>query len=315
MSMTKNTNEWPKYILPLTINGLKGRVLKLPVSKKSAKREILLVYGHHSSLERMYGIAEYLAFYGNVTMPDLPGFGGMSSYYKLGEKPTLDNLADYLATFIKLNYRNKRIIIGGMSFGFVVATKMLQKYPQLINQVDLVVALVGFSHVKDFKLKKRTMFTFRYGGSFFSNKWPAAFLKYVVLRKPLVKLTYYILANKNPKIKDADKEERRRRINFEAVLWQCNDIRTYMETAISMMKLDLTNQKINGTSLLSITVDSDQYFNHRLVLKHLKQIYNNIKTCQVKMPNHAPTVMSTADEVKLLFTKEIRHELNRAPKY
>jgi pimeloyl-ACP methyl ester carboxylesterase len=312
--MKKTAPEKPSFILPLEINGLKGRVLKMPAQKKD-KREILLIYGHHSSLERMYGMAEHLANYGNVTMPDLPGFGGMDSYYKLGEKPTLDNLADYLATFIKLNYRNKRIIVGGMSFGFVIVTKMLQKYPQLAKQIDLLVAIAGFSHAKDFKLKKRTLLTFRYTGIVFSNRWPAAFAKYVALKKPLIKLTYYILASKNSKIKDADSEERRRRINFEAVLWQCNDIRTYMETTVTMMKLDLTKQKVGSLPLFNITVGADQYFNHRTVIKHFKQIYDDVKTYEVTMPNHAPTVISTAEEVKFLFTKEICQALNRAPKY
>jgi pimeloyl-ACP methyl ester carboxylesterase len=312
--MQKTAPNKPNFFWPLEINGLKGRVLKMP-AKKLVKREILLIYGHHSSLERMYGIAEHLADFGNVTMPDLPGFGGMDSYYKLGEKPTLDNLADYLATFIKLNYRGKRIVIGGMSLGFVIATKMLQKYPQLAKQVDLVVAVAGFTHVKDFKLKKRTMLTFRCVSSIFRHRWPAGFAKYVALKKPLIKLTYYILANKNSKIKDADKEERRRRINFEAVLWQCNDIRTYMETTVAMMKLDLTNQKVNNLPLLNITIGADHFFNHRTVLKHLGQIYDNVKTYQVEMNSHAPTVISTAKEVEFLFTKDIRQALNRAPKY
>ena len=86
-----------------------------------------MLYGHHSSLERVYGLAEDMSQYGNVTIPDYPGFGGMDSFYKIGMKPTLDNLADYLATFVKLRYRGKKVTIVGMSLGFVIATRMLQR--------------------------------------------------------------------------------------------------------------------------------------------------------------------------------------------
>jgi pimeloyl-ACP methyl ester carboxylesterase len=312
--MTKSVDIKIDVISPLAINGLDGRVLKMPATKKTAKREILLVYGHHSSIERMYGIAEYLTAYGNVTMPDLPGFGGMDSFYKIGEKPTIDNLADYLATFVKLNYRDKHIVIGAMSFGFVVVTRMLQKYPKLVEQVDVLFSLAGFSHHQDFKLKKRTIWTFKIVAWLFSGYLSAAFVKYLILKKPLIKLTYILLDRNNPKIKDAGSEERRKCMNFEVILWQKNDIRTYMHTTTSMMHLDLTSQKINAP-VVSIAVDSDIYFDNSLVQEHLKQIYTGVKICRTELPNHAPTVISNAAEVEAFFTKAIQRELNKAPRY
>jgi hypothetical protein len=68
-------------IQPLVINGLHGRVLRLPANNnKYAGKDILMLYGLHSSIERMMGIVENVADYGNVTMPDLPGFGGMDRF-------------------------------------------------------------------------------------------------------------------------------------------------------------------------------------------------------------------------------------------
>src|SRR5438128_12108327 len=118
MPKTKPKNP-QDYIEPLFMNGLQGRMLRLP-APKGKSRDILFVYGHHSSLERWWGVVQDLNQYGSVTMPDLPGFGGMQSLYKIGEEPTIDNLADYLAAFIKLRYKNKKITIAGLSFGFVV---------------------------------------------------------------------------------------------------------------------------------------------------------------------------------------------------
>src|SRR5690606_29130786 len=124
-------------------------------------RQILLVYGHHASLERMFGLAEELNKYGSITMPDLPGFGGMESFYKIGEKPTLDNLADYLASFIKLRYKRRRVSILAMSFGFLVVTRMLQRYPELVKKVDVLVSIVGFCHHQDFKMRRRNYWLLR----------------------------------------------------------------------------------------------------------------------------------------------------------
>src|SRR5581483_611837 len=109
------------YIVPLNINKLEGRMLYAP-STSSAQRNILLVYGHHAMLERWWSLVQNLTEYGNVTMPDLPGFGGMDSFYKIGRKPTIDDFADYLAAFIKLRFRRKRITIVAISFGFIVVT-------------------------------------------------------------------------------------------------------------------------------------------------------------------------------------------------
>src|SRR5689334_19455199 len=125
------------FIVPLNINGLEGRMLHMPAAKKGRNREILLIYGHHAMLERWWGLVQNLNDYGTVTMPDLPGFGGMDSFAKIGRKPTIDAFADYMAAFIKLRYKRKRVTMVAISFGFVVATRMLQRYPELTKKVDL----------------------------------------------------------------------------------------------------------------------------------------------------------------------------------
>ena len=77
----KVTPEAADYIQPLNMNGLTGRMLRAPATRKNAKREMLLLYGHHALLERWWGLVENLQEFGAVTMPDLPGFGGMDICY------------------------------------------------------------------------------------------------------------------------------------------------------------------------------------------------------------------------------------------
>src|ERR1700691_2505061 len=133
--MSKAAKNPADYILPLNMNGLSGRMIRM-AAPAGVKREILFIYGHHASLERYFGVADLLNKYGAVTVPDLPGFGWMDPFYKIGEKPTLDNYADYLASFVKLRYKNKQFVVVGYSLGFVIATRMLQKYPELSKKVD-----------------------------------------------------------------------------------------------------------------------------------------------------------------------------------
>lgn len=299
-----------KFIVPLNINSLRGRMLRMPAKGKH-QPEILLVYGHHASIERMIGFAEELNKYGAVTLPDMPGFGGMESFYKIGEKPTLDNLADYLAAFIKLRYKRRRLTVIGMSLGFLVTTRMLQKYPEIAKRVDLLISIVGFAHRDDFILPRRVKWPLRLMASVFSNKYPALFMKTFVLRGPLIRACYRLVADSHSKLKDADAEEQRKRIDFEVKLWQDNDIRTYMDTTITMLRADTCNMQV-GLPVHHVAVDIDRYFDNHRVEQHLAIIYKSVNIIASSQKAHAPTVVATAEEAAAFIPKELRRLLSKS---
>jgi hypothetical protein len=56
---TKEPKNVADYIFPLNMNGLKGRMLRMP-APTGKKREILFIYGHHSSIERWWGVIQDL---------------------------------------------------------------------------------------------------------------------------------------------------------------------------------------------------------------------------------------------------------------
>lgn len=300
------------FIEPLVINGLYGRVMHLPAANKNRKREILLIYGHHSALERMFGIAQNLAQYGSVTLPDLPGFGGMDSFYVIGQKPTLDSMADYLATFIKLRYKKRPITIGGMSYGFNVVARMLQRYPELANQVDLLISMVGFMHHEDFKLSPRVQFAARNSARLFTGAISAGFVRHIALRPIFIKSMYRLQANTHPKMKGASKNELKKRLDFEVFLWHANDVRTYMFTTVTMFTINITNTRVN-LPVVHIAVDADQYFDNRHVKKHLGQVFSGVIMYKAHLANHAPTVISSAKEAEGFFPKELRKLLSKPP--
>ena len=309
MAKEKKTAE--DYIVPLLMNGLEGRMLHMP-APKGKTREMLFIYGHHSSLERQFGVMQVLNRYGSVTMPDLPGFGGMESFYKIGLKPNIDNLADYLAAFVKMRYKRKKVTIVGMSLGFAVATRMLQRCPELTKKVNLVVSVVGFVHHEEFIFSRRNFLLFRYGASFFSNRLPAAFVKHVVLRPSLIRATYKLVADSNAKMQDADEAERKRRIDFEIDLWRMNDPRTYMDTSVSMLRLDLLKDRID-LPVYHIGVKEDRYFDNHVVEQHLNIVYNKVHSIQTSFNNHAPTVIADAAAASSFIPPRLKRLLAAKP--
>jgi pimeloyl-ACP methyl ester carboxylesterase len=307
MTFKKSTlQSMQKNIKPLNMNGLNGRMLKLPaLSSLKSKREILLVYGHHASIERMYGIAEVLNEFGTVTMPDLPGCGGMDSYYKIGIKPSLDSMADYLASFIKLTYRGKKVSIAGMSLGFAIVTRMLQKYPELVNKVDMLVSIVGFSHKYDFSFKKSRINYYKNGARFFSRKLPSLFFYNVFLHPSLIRSAYSKTHNAKKKLSHLNKEDKKAAIEFEVNLWRQDDIRTYMDMVVAMLTIDNCKQQIN-LPVHHISVSTDQYFDHTVVEQHMRIIFNDFIEHEAIIPNHAPSIIATKKEAEPFIPKSIK---------
>lgn len=297
-----------KYLSPLSINGLNGRMMHLPAPKKK-KRNILLIYGHHASLERTFGLAQALNRYGSVTTPDMPGFGGMDSFYKIGKKPTLDNMADYLAAFIKLRFKKQPITIVGVSLGFVVATRMLQKYPHMTSRVDLNISAFGFTHKDDFKMSRRKKAVVTRLTRVLSWRLPGLLAK-ALLRKSVIRRMY---KNNDLKAHSSDEtpERRQSRLDFEVWLWQNNDIRTHFFTLSQMMSLNLCNDKV-ALPVYQVAVTADQYLDNHIVEQHMRVIFTDYVYLPVLHARaHAPTIIANAKEASVFVPPKLRTILNK----
>jgi pimeloyl-ACP methyl ester carboxylesterase len=311
--MPKKPANMAEYLLPLYINGLSGRMLRIP-PPKNKKREILFIYGHHTSLERVFGAAEMLNRFGGVTIPDLPGFGGMEPFYKIGEKPTLDNMADYLAAFVKLRYRNRRFTIAGASLGFIIVTRMLQKYPEIAKKVDLVVSIAGFTNKNDFIFKRRNFIILRTMAWIFSNRLPAAFAKYVIFRAHFIRMGYKIgeTISFNAKLATINEKDREERIKFEIYLWQSNDIRTYCDMTLTMFSLNLSGRYVQ-LPVHHVAIADDHYFDNVKVEQHMRTIYSDFISYVAKAPSHSPSVVATAEEASLFVPPALEKLLRKRP--
>ncbi|MDQ3093993.1 MAG: alpha/beta hydrolase [bacterium] len=305
------TAELAAHIEPININGLKGRMLFLP-APKNKKREILYVYGHHSSLERWAGFADDLNQYGAVTVPDLPGFGGMDSFYKIGMKPTLDNLADYLASFIKMRYKRKKITLCGLSFGFIVITRMLQRYPELNDKVEILVSVVGFSHKDDFSFSKKRYWGYRILASIFKLKYPAVIFKGLALHPMVIRRFYSKTHNAKKKFAELKTEDVERATEMEISLWRNNEVCTYMHTTVAMLTLD-NCKVIVPRKLYHVSVAADRYFNNNVVEQHLNIIFDEVEDIRAVVSNHAPTVIADKEATKDIIPIKLRRLLAKRP--
>lgn len=299
-----------EFIVPLNMNGLKGRMLRMP-PPKGTTREALVIYGHHSSLERFYSLAQNVNDDVGVTMPDMPGFGGMDSLYTINEKPDLDTMADYLASVIKLRYKkDQHFTIMAVSYGFVAITRMLERYPDIAKRVDLLMSVVGFTNKNEFKFTKIRYFLYLHGSGFFAHKFRAAFFHSVFLSPPFLRTFYSRTHNAKHKFTDMSADERQYLTEFEVHLWRINDVRTHWATTVSFLKVNNSLTKIN-LPVWNVYVASDNYFHSNKVSENMRAIFASYHPIKAPVKNHMPNVIAGKKETSVMIPKKI-HKLLRS---
>jgi pimeloyl-ACP methyl ester carboxylesterase len=213
-----------------------------------------------------------------------------------------------MASFVKLRYRGKKITIVGMSLGFVIITRMLQRYPDLVKKVELLISVVGFSHKYDYSFSKSRYYFYKYGSQFFSHKLPSMFFYNVFLHPTVIRAIYS--NTKNAKMHNLSSDETKRAIEFEVNLWRNDDIRTYMIMASEMFNIDNCGKQVN-LPVHHISVDDDQYFDNSVVEQHMRIIFTDFTEHIAKIANHAPSILATKEEAGPFIPKSIRKLLKR----
>jgi pimeloyl-ACP methyl ester carboxylesterase len=307
--MAKATSSNPAdYIFELNVNGLEGRMMRVPAKYKTRQREILLLYGHHALLERWWGLVENLNEYGAVTMPDMPGFGGMDSFSKIERKPTIDNYADYLATIIQLRYRRRRVTIVGISFGFVVATRMLQKYPELAKKVDILVSIVGFMHHDDFHFSHSQRKIYSRVTRVFATRPAAFFIRYACLNSFVVHNLYKRLPAGKKRFIEVEPAEFKKMIEFDVQLWQANDVRTHWLTTSEFLQLDNCQKQVK-LPVWHVASQGDHYFDNHIVEQHMRVVFSEYHQLMAESKAHTPNILADKKGMGVLLPRALRKEL------
>ena len=299
------------YIAPLNINKLEGRMLYIP-APQNKKREILIISGHHGLLERWWSLAENFADFGSVTVPDLPGFGGMDSFEKIGKKINLDSYADYLAAFIKLRFRRKKITIVGISFGFAVVTRMFQKYPELTKKTDLLISLAGFMHKDDFIYSKPQRVTYSFLCRLLGTKVMCLTQDLFFINYPVIKFIYDRAPNSKQRKYTLSKQENQAMVELEAMLWQVNDLRSNWLTISEFLKIDNCQQRID-LDVIHVVAKVDHYLRNEIVTEHMQVVYKGYKSYIYKGNSHTSSTIADKKEAGKMLPPALRKRLNTAP--
>jgi pimeloyl-ACP methyl ester carboxylesterase len=309
--MPKKASQNPAdYIVPLNINGLEGRMLHAPAQSAQQQREILLVYGHHAMLERWWSLVQNLNDYGAVTMPDLPGFGGMDSFAQIGVKIDVDAYADYLAAFVKLRFRRKRVTIVAISFGFVIVTRMLQRYPELTKRVDLLVSMVGFMHKDDFVYPRPRRDVYRWATRFFATRPYALFVRYCLLNRFVLTTLYAQLPNSKRRMIDVTPGEFEATMDFEVQMWQANDVRTHWLTTSQFFTLDNCQRHID-LPVVHVVSKQDHYFNNEIVKQHMLVVFKRYRRFVANSKAHTPNILADKKATGVMLPAGLRQLLSK----
>jgi pimeloyl-ACP methyl ester carboxylesterase len=299
-----------KYIMPLNINGMEGRVLQLRAKPKKQTREILVIYGHHATLERWYGLAQNFNDFGAITMPDLPGFGGMDSFYEISKKPTLDNYADYLASFVKFRYKKRRVTLVGISFGFLIITRMLQRYPKLVGQVDLLVSIVGFMHFDDFLFKPHSRKLMHHSANIISRGPIPPIIQYGILSKAFLRWSAAHLSRSKARFASASPEEFADSIDYDFHLWRTNDMRTHWATTSEFLVVDNCGSRV-ALPVWHVASSNDTYFSNYNVEQHMRTVFTDYVKVEMKSKAHTPSILGTKKDMSVMVPPGLRNELSK----
>lgn len=284
-------------------------MLRCPSTTSRSKNEILIVYGQKSSIEKWFPLANELSKYGSVTIPDLPGFGGMESFYKLGIKPTIDDYADYMAAFIKLKYRRKRLSIVGLSFGFVIITRMLQKYPELSKKINLLFNVSSFSHHSDLKVNKFQKVRLRIYTKFFTLNLPASIYRAIILRPHLynrLSKRMRLIQQKSPDNQKEFKEKYR----FDLKLRRKNNVKTQMFTLNQLLSLDNLLQTVD-LPVWTVNGIHESHLNLDRVNQHLNVVYSKVHKIKVKKHSQDPFMFYSDADIEAMMPARVKNLLNK----
>jgi len=279
--MTKKYNQnISDYLEPYYINGLESRMLKTE-SRTTKRKNILFVYDLLDSLENSWELINDLRNFGHVSSVDLPGIGGMNSFYSIGYRPTIDNYADFLATFVKLRFKRGKIILAGKGFGFAVITRMLQKYPEIHKRTTTVLSINGHVHNNDFNISKTKIDLFKFVYNFLAIKPMAytskklfsnSFIYQKLNNKLLMKFLIYGVLN-------IEKD-----INSIKELFKKCDASTHWLLVEQLLALDNCQHRLN-IKLLHAYYGND-LINHSTQRQHFQVSYKSYKEYKM-IPNKA----------------------------
>lgn len=296
-----------EHITNININGLKGRIAYFKAeNKKNSGERFVIVSGMHTTHERMLGFANFLRNYGDVYLIDMPGFGGMDSFKKIGKDITFENFGDYLYTVLKTQKLTDNVTIFCVSVGGQFVTRMLQMHPDSQLWVKKVIGFVTFGAGKDFHMSRYYMWMVRIMSKISSTWLGAQLFKLIAINRFSLNIMIWLFGKFKKKMQSADKSIQKKHQAMEIYLWLINDRRTHARVADRMFTRDLRREsdELIKVPMHNILTHDDQYLSHKEVNKTFRDLYENYTPHYLSLDVHMPSTVEV-DDVKDMFSDKM----------
>jgi len=211
-----------------------------------------------------------------------------------------------------MRYKRRKVVVAGMSLGFAIVTRMLQRYPELTRNVDMLISVAGLAHKDEFTFTTRRMLFYRTAALLFSSRFTAFFCRHVFFNRYCIRYAYRHTHNAKHKFKDLSPADMQRMLDAEVKLWQENEVRTYTKTARELLTLDNCQVKVD-LPVYHMAVASDNYLNNHIIEQHFRIIFKDyILVDTLKLTAHAPSIIADAKAAAPFIPPKLRRLLVKA---
>lgn len=289
-----------EYLFIRKVRGRSYRYAYLPNPR--SKLQIVFVNGHHSNIERVYPLLEYLHKFGTVYCPDLPGFGKSEPFRT--RRPGLEQEADFLHYFCKRHLTEEPVVLIGASMGFMVGTLCLMKHPKMQDQCKGVVNIAGFVTSDSLRFSSRRMGVFRRFTGWMSRRWVARSIQRHLFNQKWLMRRFVEQSLIKKDYRNFSEEQKIIAREFDLQLWQENDLYTHFSTLHDILHLDITGEKIR-IPLYAIYTKHDKYIKSEGFARSLKRVYPNSRVIRYGLKGHAPVYVASMKEYTKLIPQDV----------
>ena len=262
----------------LRVQGLSGRVLSA-TETEAPWSSILLLYGQHASVERIANFAAALSRFGEVTCPDLAGFGGMDPVAATDRRTAIDGVADVLAETVRMIYGEREFSIVAMSFGLAVAIRMLHRHEDLRPRVRLIVSVAGVTTGQDLRFMPGVRCALRATARIGATRMASAGVNRWILKPAIVGFLCRRLAR--PRLDDLA-------LAAEVRLWCSADWRTRLRTLAELLGPSQSSEVRLPTPVHHVAPSGDPYVEHQAVTATLRHLFADVAVTHVDSGAHVP---------------------------
>jgi len=205
-------------------------------------------------------------------------------------------------------------LLVGISFGFVIVTRMLQRYPELTKKVDFLISAIGFTRYDDFSFSKPRMIMYRTVSRTVSLPGVSSVFRLVALNPWILDKAYARTYNAKKKFAAAkNKEAFTKMMEMEVVLWNVNDVKTHMYTTNQFLHVDNCKKQID-LPVWHIGAKGDFYFDGHAIEQHMRIIFTEFHGIELDLATHAPSVIATKKESASFLPSKLRRVLLKMAK-